>query len=129
MPAARLYVGNVPYSMDDTRLLQTFTLMGVLAVKANVVMDRETNRSKGFGFVELAEGEDPMRVIQIMDGNRVDGRLLRVAEAISKPGGGGGRRPSGGAPGGGYGGREGGGGQVARSDGEPGRRGRDSWGE
>ena len=110
-----LYVGNLPFNTTDEELLQAFAPYGTV-VKAQVIMDRETNRSRGFGFVEMAEGAED--AINAMNGAQFGGRTLTVNEAKpreSRPssggyGGGGGGGYGGGRRGGGGGGYGGGGG-------------------
>jgi nucleolin len=77
----KLYVGNIPYTMDDARLGEIFAEFGIKVSNARVIMERETGRSKGFGFVEAGSPEAVAQAIQQMDGARVDGRILRVAVA------------------------------------------------
>ena len=103
----KLYVGNLPYSVSDSDLQQMFEAHGTVQ-SAQVIMDRDTGRSKGFGFVEMGSDAEAQAAIQAMNGNEIDGRALTVNEARPKEGGGGG----GGRGGrGGYGGGGGGGGR------------------
>ena len=95
----KLYVGNLAWGVTDDDLQQLFAEYGSV-VSAVVISDRETGRSRGFGFVELETGAD--EAIEALDGQDFQGRPLRVNEAQSKGGGGGGR---GGNRGGGGGGR------------------------
>ena len=107
----KLYVGNLAYSVRDDNLQQTFSEFGHVA-SAKVMMDRETGRSKGFGFVEMGSDAEAQAAINGLNGQSVDGRALVVNEARPKedrPGGFGGGGRSGGG-GGGYGGGGGGGG-------------------
>jgi RNA recognition motif-containing protein len=99
----KLYVGNLPYGIGDSDLEQMFAPHGTVQ-SAQVIMDRDTGRSKGFGFVEMGSDQEAQTAIQALNGKDVDGRALTVNEARPKEGGGGG----GGR--GGYGGRGGGGG-------------------
>ena len=108
--STKLYVGNLSYGVDDAMLAEAFRAHGTVT-SAGVVMDRETGRSKGFGFVEMATAEDARAAIESLDGVELDGRAIRVDEARPRedrprrgPGGGGG------GGGGGYGGNRGGGG-------------------
>ena len=78
----KLYVSNLPFSMRDGDLLETFSKHGAV-VSAKVIMDRFSGRSKGFGFVEVNSEEDAQRMIEILNGQDVSGRLIRVM--ISKP--------------------------------------------
>ena len=107
----KLYVGNLPYSVTNDSLEQMFTEFGTVT-SAQVIQDRETGRSKGFGFVEIQADDAAQRAIDAMNDKEIDGRRLTVNE--SKPreagGGGGGRGGYGGGGGGGGGGGYGGGG-------------------
>ena len=108
----KLYVGNLPYSVADSDLQRLFEAHGSV-VSAQVIMDRDTGRSKGFGFVEMGSDSEAQAAIADMNGKEVDGRSLTVNEARPKPEGGGGRgggRGYGGG-GGGRGGYGGGGGR------------------
>ena len=101
-----LYVGNLPWSINDEGLTALFAAHGVVQ-RAKVVMDRETGRSRGFGFVTMANANEGQAAVQALNGQDYSGRALRVREAEPRqPGGGGGGAGGGG---GGYGG--GGGGQ------------------
>jgi RNA recognition motif-containing protein len=108
----KLYVGNLPYSVSDSDLQQMFEAHGTVQ-SAQVIMDRDTGRSKGFGFVEMGSDAEAQAAIQAMNGNEIDGRALTVNEARPKEGGGGGRGGRGGygGGGGGRGGYGGGGGR------------------
>lgn len=75
----KLYVGNLPYSVNDSKLSDMFAAYGDVA-SASVIIDRQTGRSKGFGFVEL-EDSAADKAIAEMDGKEVDGRALKVNEA------------------------------------------------
>ena len=111
----KLYVGNLAYSVRDEDLQQAFAQFGSVT-SAKVMMDRDTGRSKGFGFVEMGSDAEAQAGINGMNGQALDGRALVVNEARpreERPGGfgGGGGRPGGGGGGfGGGGGRSGGGG-------------------
>ncbi|MBS0426252.1 MAG: RNA-binding protein [Proteobacteria bacterium] len=103
----RLYVGNLSYSMRDDTLQQSFSPFGHV-VSAKVMMERDSGRSKGFGFVEMGSPAEAQAAIEGMSGKEVDGRALTVN--LARPmeprsggygGGGGGDRRGGG---GGYGG-------------------------
>jgi len=102
-----LYVGNLPYSVSDSDLQRLFEPHGAVQ-SAQVVVDRDTGRSKGFGFVEMETGEAAQAAISALNGQDFSGRSLTVNEARPREdrGGGGGR----GGYGGGGGGRRGGGG-------------------
>ena len=107
----KLYVGNLPYSVRDGDLEQSFGQFGTVT-SAKVMMERDTGRSKGFGFVEMASDAEAQAAISGMNGQPLGGRSLVVNEARPmeprppRSGGGG----SGGGGGGGYGGGGGGGG-------------------
>jgi RNA recognition motif-containing protein len=115
----KLYVGNLAYSVRDDSLLQAFSQFGHVA-SAKVMMDRETGRSKGFGFVEMGSDAEAQAAINGMNGQALEGRAVVVNEARpreERPGGfgGGGGRSGGGGYGGGGGGYGGGGGGGGRS--------------
>lgn len=103
----KIYVGNLPWSTTDDDLRELFATYGAVQSSA-VVNDRETGRSRGFGFVEMAPA-DADKAIAELDGRDYGNRALRVNEALDKRGGGGGggggRRDGGGRDGGGGGGR------------------------
>ena len=104
-----LYVGNLSYNTKDDDLRNLFSEYGTVT-SAQVVMDRETGRSRGFGFVEMADGGD--KAIAALNGQEVDGRSLTVNEAKPRAErSGGGRGGYGGGGGGGRGGYGGGGGR------------------
>ena len=116
----KLYVGNLPYSVRDSDLEQSFGQFGAVT-SAKVMMERDTGRSKGFGFVEMGSDAEALAAIEGMNGAPLGGRSLVVNEARPmeprppRTGGGGGYGGSGGGyggygGGGGGGGREGGGG-------------------
>ncbi len=111
----KLYVGNLPYSVADSDLQRLFEAHGSV-VSAQVIMDRDTGRSKGFGFVEMGNDSEAQAAISALNGSEVDGRSLTVNEARPKPdgGGGGGRGGRGGYGGGGGRGGYGGGGGRGR---------------
>lgn len=104
----KLYVGNLPYSCSEDELREMFSEHGEVT-SANLVMDRETGRPRGFGFVEFADASQARAAIEALHGTNVGGRDLTVNEARPREdrGGGGGGR---GGYGGGRGGRGGGGG-------------------
>jgi len=97
----RLYVGNLSYGTTDESLHQLFAAHGTVT-SAQVIMDRDTGRSKGFGFVEMGSDQEAQAAIAALNGQEVDGRSLTVNEARPKPegGGGGGRGGRGGYGGG-----------------------------
>ncbi|MFL5329403.1 MAG: RNA recognition motif domain-containing protein [Gemmataceae bacterium] len=102
--AKNLYVGNLPFGTTTDQLRAAFEAHGTVA-RAQVVVDRETGRSRGFGFVEMESGAD--EAIQKMNGAAFQGRTLTVNEAKPReprPAGGGGGYGGGGGGGGGYGG-------------------------
>src|SRR5215475_88176 len=101
----KLYVGSLPYSITDESLLQLFTDKGYKPVSAKVITDRDTGRSKGFGFVELGPEDDAARAMGEFNGMNVEGRALQVNEARPQEPRGGGHRPGGGGRGGFSGGR------------------------
>ncbi|MDM7916405.1 MAG: RNA recognition motif domain-containing protein [Candidatus Eisenbacteria bacterium] len=94
---AKLYVGNLSFRVTDSDLEELFSQHGTVQ-SAQVIMDRDTGRSKGFGFVEMAGNDEAQRAIQALNGQNFQGRDLTVNEARPREdrGGGGGR--------GGYGG-------------------------
>jgi len=113
---AKLYVGNLSYSVSDSDLEQMFAAHGTVR-SASVIMDRDTGRSKGFGFVEMGSDQEAQAAINALNGKDMGGRALTVNEARPREdrgGGGGGRGGFGGGGGGGgrggYGGGGGGGG-------------------
>ena len=115
-----IYVGNLPYSVDDAELRNLFEPFGAVQ-SAKVIMDRDTGRSRGIGFVEM-DTAAAQAAIQALNGREVGSRALRVNEAQpreDRPRGGGG----GGGPRGGGGGGFGGGGGGRGGDGGGGRRG------
>jgi RNA recognition motif-containing protein len=121
----KLYVGNLAYSVRDDSLLQAFSPFGTVT-SAKVMMDRETGRSKGFGFVEMGSDPEAQAAINGMNGQAIDGRAVVVNEARpreERPGGfgGGGGRSGGGGYGGGGGGGYGGGGSGGAGGGGGGR--------
>src|SRR5687768_16161301 len=106
----KLYVGNLPFSTTNQDLSDIFGELGPVE-SSNVIEDRETGRSRGFGFVEMANKEDGERAIAELNGKEFNGRELKVNEAKPqerRAGGGGGY--GGGSRGGGGGGYDGGGG-------------------
>jgi RNA recognition motif-containing protein len=102
----RLYVGNLPYNLGSDELQELFEQFGTVRT-AQVLSDRETGRSRGFGFVEMDNDEDADSAIENLDGKDHQGRRLTVNEARPRSSGGG---APGGGRGGGYGGGYGGGG-------------------
>ena len=100
--AKKLYVGNLSYRTSDSDLQRLFEEFGTVD-SAQVISDRETGRSKGFGFVEMGSDQEAQAAISALNGKEVDGRALTVNEA--KP-----REERGGGGRGGYGGGRSGGG-------------------
>jgi len=74
-----IYVGNLPFSAGDQELSDLFSQFGAVQ-SARVIMDRETGRARGFGFVEMAD-EDARKAIEALDGSDMGGRPLRINEA------------------------------------------------
>jgi RNA recognition motif-containing protein len=111
--AAKLYVGNLPYTATEDGLKTHFSSAGSVA-SVKIIMDRETGRSKGFGFVEMESDDGAQSAVSQLDGQEFEGRSLRVSEAKPQPeresrGGGFGGGGSRGGFGGGGGNRDGGG--------------------
>ncbi len=105
----KLFVGGLAWATTDDSLHQAFSQFGEVT-EAKVIMDRETGRSRGFGFVTFEDGTAADTAQQSMDGQELDGRSVRVNEAQERSsGGGGGGYRGGGGGGGGYGGGGGGG--------------------
>jgi RNA recognition motif-containing protein len=94
----KIYVGNLPWSTTDADLESLFSRVGPV-LSASVITDRDTGRSRGFGFVEMSQA-DGQKAIAELNGHQLDSRALRVNEATSQPkrtgGGGGGGRDGGG---------------------------------
>ncbi len=125
----KLYVGNLSYSVDSSELEQLFAQHGQV-VSAQIINDRDTGRSKGFGFVEMATDQEATAAVTALNGQQHNGRALTVNEARPREersgggggggrgfgGGGGGGRGFGGGGGGGRGGYGGGGGRGDRGD-------------
>jgi len=122
----KLYVGNLSYQVDSSELEQLFAAHGTV-VSAQIINDRDTGRSKGFGFVEMGTDEEAQAAIAGLNGQEHNGRALTVNEARPREdrggGGGGGGRGFGGGGGGrgGYGGGGGGGGRGGYGGGGGGR--------
>ena len=112
-----IYVGNLAYSTTDDELSELFGAYGTVS-SARVCVDRMTSRSKGFGFVEMANNDEAQAAIAALNGRDIGGRALRVNESQPKPRGDRPRSGGGGFGGGGGGGRrEGGGGGERRERG------------
>lgn len=95
----KLYVGNLPYTVDDQALQDAFAAFGSVT-SARVITDRETGRSKGFGFVEMDDDNAATEAIEKLNGQPLEGRNINVSEARPQEGRPGGR-PGGGGGGGG----------------------------
>ena len=78
--AKKLYVGGLSYNTTEATLRDTFAAIGTVET-ATIIMDKMTNRSKGFGFVEMATDEDAKKAIEAINGTELDGRTLTVNEA------------------------------------------------
>ncbi|MCW5749321.1 MAG: RNA-binding protein, partial [Alphaproteobacteria bacterium] len=91
----KLFVGNLPYTCTNEDLTQHFSPYGEVA-SAKIIMDRETGRSRGFAFVEMATDEAGAAAMKALDGSQFGGRALAVREAVE-------RQPGGGGGGGGFG--------------------------
>jgi cold-inducible RNA-binding protein len=85
-----IYVGNLPWSCSDDELRELFEPFGAVE-GARIITDRETGRSRGFGFVQMASAEEAGKAIQALDGQDLGGRPLKVNESQPKPRDGGGR--------------------------------------
>ena len=107
-----IYVGNLSFNASDDDIRGAFEQYGEVT-SVNIIMDRETGRSRGFAFVEMADAENAKEAIENIDGTEIAGRAVKVNEARPRPprggGGGGGGRYGGGRDGGG---RDGGGGRY-----------------
>ncbi len=121
--AKRLYVGNLPYNLTEAELRDVFSEIGEVA-DVKLVLDRDTGRPRGFGFVEMASEAEAQQAIQNLNGRELAGRPMSIREAQPRAGGGGfrqgGQRNGGGggwpSSGGGDGRGEGGGGGWDRGD-------------
>ncbi len=112
----KLYVGNLPFSVTEAYLSDLFSGYGTVE-SAKLITDRDSGRSKGFGFVEMSTDEEATKAIEEMNGKEVDGRALTVNEARPQE-----PRSGGGGGGGGRGGFGGGGGSRGGGGGGGGRR-------
>lgn len=130
-----LYVGNLPFSTSDRDLQEHFSQAGQVA-SVNIIMDKFSGKSRGFGFVEMSTEEEARKAVDTLHGSQLDGRSITVAEARPKGeggggggggysggGGGGGHRGGGGGDRGGYRGGGGGGGGYRGDRGDRGDRG------
>ncbi|MBE7176586.1 MAG: RNA-binding protein [Mucilaginibacter polytrichastri] len=104
-----IFVGSLPYKVDEQELKQVFEQFGEVT-SAKLIMDRETGRSKGFGFVEMSDDEDARKAIEDLNGSQLYGREIAVKEAEE-------RKPRSDFRGGGGGGNRGGGGGYNRGGG------------
>lgn len=100
--ATKLFVGSLSWNVNDDQLAEFFAAAGTV-VSASVIKDRETNRSKGFGFVEMSSDDEAKAAVDQLNGKELDGRAITVNEARPRE-----ERPRGGG-GGGFGGGNGGG--------------------
>ncbi len=111
--SSKLFVGNLSFNTTENDLNDAFAAYGTV-VETNLMMDRETGRPRGFGFVTMSSPEEAQKAIEALNGKEVDGRALTVNVARPRderaPGGGGGGRR------GGYGGGGGGGGGGGRRE-------------
>ena len=106
---SRLYIGNLPFTTTEEELRTLFSNGGRTVRDVKIMVDRETGRSRGFGFVTMGSDSEAQQAAQAMNGQNVGGRAIRVNEAEDRPGfaggggggGGGGRRFEGGGGGGG----------------------------
>lgn len=129
--AKRIYVGNLPYGVDNQQLASLFGEFGEVT-EAAVIIDRDTGQSKGFGFVQMPVDAEAMNAIAQLNGSQMGNRTIRVneAQARTERGSGGGGYGGGGGRGGydsGRGGGYGGGGGGYGSGGGGGRGGRGGW--
>lgn len=76
----KLYVGNLPYSVTDQNLVDTFSQCGTVET-AKVIMDRDSGRSKGFAFVEMSSSTEAATCVSKLNGTQLDGRAINVSEA------------------------------------------------
>ena len=75
----RLYIGNLPWRLVETDLINSFEIYGIVEGSVKVIRDRETGRSKGYGFIDVERGDD---AIKEMNGKEVLGRAVKVSEAV-----------------------------------------------
>jgi len=81
--STKLFVGSLPFSVSDTTLKETFEKHGSV-LSAKVIMDRDTNRSRGFGFVEMENPTDATKAIKVLNDSEIDGRNIVVNEAKAR---------------------------------------------
>jgi len=79
----KIYVGNLPWSIDDAKLKDLFAEFGAVD-SASVITERDSGRSKGFGFVEFGNDEEGKKAVEAMNGKEMEGRELKVSEARPK---------------------------------------------
>jgi len=82
--ATRIYVGNLPYTADNDQLAQLFAVFGEV-IEAAIIMDRDTGRSKGFGFVQMTNDDEAQKAIASLNGTMFGNRTIRVNEAQPRP--------------------------------------------
>ena len=119
--STKLFVGNLSFNTTENDLQDAFAAHGTVS-EVNLLMDRDTGRSKGFGFVEMGSDQEAQAAIAALSGKEVDGRALTVNEARPKTEGGGRSGGGGGGGRGGYGGGGGGGGYGGGGGGAGGGR-------
>jgi RNA recognition motif-containing protein len=100
----KLFVAGLPYDLDDQELNDIFAEHGTVS-SAKVIMDRETGKSRGFGFVEFADSSQAQAAMKALDGAELAGKKMTVKQAEDRPSGGGGGGNRGNRGGGGYGDR------------------------
>ena len=81
--STKLFVGSLPFSVSDATLKETFEKHGSV-LSAKVIMDRDTNRSRGFGFVEMENPTDATKAIKVLNDSEIDGRSIVVNEAKAR---------------------------------------------
>jgi RNA recognition motif-containing protein len=80
----RLYIGNLPFSLTDLELAEIFTVNGFSPTRPHILVDKDTGRPRGFGFVDLVSREECDEAIKLLDGSQVGGRAIKVSIAIEK---------------------------------------------
>lgn len=78
--ATKLFVGNLSYNLDEAALKDAFSQAGTV-VSATIIIDKQTGRAKGFGFVEMSTDQEATKAIQMLNGQELDGRAITVSEA------------------------------------------------
>lgn len=78
--STKLFVGSLSYSVNDDQLQDAFAAAGTV-VSAKVIIDRDTGRSKGFGFVEMSSDDEAKRAVDMLNGKEIEGRAIAVSEA------------------------------------------------